>query len=42
MPFDYFVNPITTAAFQAIHLTPFLIGAYIAWRHVADSPPVNS
>jgi len=33
MPFDTIVYQITTASFQAIHLAPFLIGAYIAWRH---------
>ena len=33
MPFDTFVHQITAAGFQAIHLAPFLIGAYIAWRH---------
>ena len=33
MPFDTFVTEITAARFQAIHLTPFLIGAYLAWRH---------
>lgn len=33
MPFDTFVYQITAAGLQAIHLTPFLIGAYIAWCH---------
>ncbi len=33
MPFDTFVYQIMAAGFQAIHLTPFLIGVYIAWRH---------
>jgi hypothetical protein len=33
MPFDTFVYQITAAGFQAIHVAPFLIGAYIAWRH---------
>ena len=33
MPFDTFVYQITAAGFQAIHLAPFLIGAYMAWRH---------
>ncbi len=32
MPFDTFVYQITAAGFQVIHLAPFLIGAYIAWR----------
>jgi hypothetical protein len=32
MPFDTFVYQITAAGFQAMHLTPILIGAYIAWR----------
>ena len=33
MPLDTFVHQITAAGFQAIHLTPLLIGVYIAWRH---------
>ena len=33
MPFDTFVIQITTAGFHAIYLAPFLMGAYIAWRH---------
>ena len=32
MPFDTFVYQLTTAGFQAIHLTPFLMGFYIALR----------
>ena len=32
MAFDTFVNQITAAGFQAMHLTPFLIGAYLVWR----------
>ena len=33
MPLDTFVHQITAAGSQAIHLTPLLIGVYIAWRH---------
>lgn len=33
MPFDAFVHQATAVGFLAIQLTPFLIGAYIAWRH---------
>lgn len=36
MPFDTFVYQITAAGFLAIHLAPFLIGVYIAWRHQAS------
>lgn len=36
MPFDTFVYQITAAGLQAIHLTPFLIGVYILWRHQAS------
>ena len=33
MPFETLVHQITAAGFQAIHLTPFLIGVYVAFRH---------
>ena len=33
MAFDTFVNQITAAGLQAMHLTLFLIGAYLVWRH---------
>ena len=33
MPFDTFVYQIMAAGSHAIYLAPFLIGAYIAWRH---------
>ena len=36
MPFDTFVSQITVAGFHAIYLAPFLMGAYIAWRHQAS------
>ena len=36
MPFDTFVCEITAAGFQARHLTPLPIGAYIVWRHQAS------
>lgn len=34
MPFETLIHQITAAGFQAIHLTPFLIGVYIAWCHM--------
>ena len=33
MAFETFVNQITAAGFLAIHITPFLIGVYLVWRH---------
>ena len=36
MPFETLIHQVTTAGFQAIHLTPFLIGVYIAWRHMTS------
>ncbi len=32
MPFGDFVNQIPAPVFLAIHLTAFLVGAYLAWR----------
>jgi hypothetical protein len=33
MPVETFVSQIAAAGFRAIYLAPFLIGAYVAWRH---------
>ena len=32
MPFGDFVNQIPAPVFLAIHLTAFLVGAFLAWR----------
>ena len=36
MPFETLIHQITTAGFPAHHVTPFLIGVYIAWRHMTS------
>ncbi len=36
MPFDTLIHQITAASFQALHLTAFVIGLYIAWHHLTS------
>lgn len=32
MPFDTLIDQITAVSLQVIHLTPFLMGVYVAWH----------